>query len=166
MEVTKDNYHEGTIADFKGLSPKVSEAIMMEYLINRRKKSFKEGSRKFSVDGKTYTLSFASENKSSFWKSRSKSFYFIQGKSLIRISDHWSKSLPEYSRSQKLNCGFIRSCYWTCMGKRFSMSLPNEKYDSVLIGGKCAFKDFQKDKPSAYQKGGRVWMFGRETKID
>lgn len=66
-----------------------------------------------SVDvlGKTYTLEHISRSTSAFWKSRGISLYFRTGRSVVRISDHWSET-NGMDRSRKFNCGKIGSSFW------------------------------------------------------
>lgn len=59
-----------------------------------------------SIDGVEYRLDFISIGKNRFWRSRSASVYFRTGRSVIRISDHWSAN-PARPRSRKANCGEI-----------------------------------------------------------
>lgn len=58
------------------------------------------------IDGETYVLDHMSIGKSAFFRSRSCSIYYKVGRSIIRISDHWSHT-PDRPRSRKLNCGQI-----------------------------------------------------------
>jgi hypothetical protein len=115
---------------------------MDAYLVYRRKKVKPDY---VEVDNKLYKVDFESQKKSSFFKSRSNSFYFQPKgkKQIIRISDHWSKS--KHLRSQKHNCGFIASCYWENLtSERVTFRLPGEKYSSELIGGLIDFKNLKR----------------------
>lgn len=58
------------------------------------------------IDGVEYRLDHISVGKNSFWRSRSASVYYRTGRSVIRISDHWSAN-PSRPRSRKANCGEI-----------------------------------------------------------
>lgn len=62
------------------------------------------------IGGETYTLDYLSVGRSSYWRSRSASVYYRVGRSVVRISDHWS-AMREHPRSQKLNCGCIGGGY-------------------------------------------------------
>ena len=58
------------------------------------------------VNGTWYRLDHISVGKNSFWRSRSASVYYRTGRSVVRISDHWSAN-PSRPRSRKANCGEI-----------------------------------------------------------
>lgn len=134
------NYHVATQGKFKKVDFDVFK-LMQEYFIYRRLKNKPEF---IEVEGRFFQVQFQSQSKNSFFQSRSNSFYFIEKgkKSIIRISDHWSES--DYLRSKKLNCGFIRSCYWSAKGiEKFSILLPCEKYQSELIAGQISFKSLK-----------------------
>jgi len=140
MKITIDNYHKNTTGNFKALDIKEATALLDAYKVYNRKKN---KPRYMQVEGfGEYEVVFVSKSKNSFFKSRSFSFYFRKkgARSIIRISDHWSKSKKEYKKSNKLNCGNIRSCYWTNLkGESFSYRASGEKFDSTLIGGKISF---------------------------
>lgn len=59
-----------------------------------------------TIDNVTYKLDHISIGTSQFWRSRSASVYYRTGRSVIRISDHWSAN-PSRPRSRKANCGEI-----------------------------------------------------------
>jgi hypothetical protein len=141
-EINEKNYFSNTKANFEPLSESDCKDILNEYLKWRRKRNKPEfiHSQKFG----NLKVDFESERKNSFFQSRSLSYYFIgeDNKFVIRISDHWSKS--KYDKSNKLNCGFIRSCYWENFGERFDYTMPSQQYSSSFIGGFCNFMDFIK----------------------
>jgi hypothetical protein len=148
--ITESNYFDSTKCVFTPIAIKDAREIMDKYLVWRRKKNKPdfietESFGKLKVD-------YTSENKSSYWNSRSKSYYFIteDNNAVIRISDHWSKS--NYEKSKKLNCNFIRSCWWENYGEKFWYNLPSETYPSDLIAGICKLKDFEK----RYETGGEI----------
>jgi hypothetical protein len=127
------NYHIETTAKFKGLSNAETQEIVKAYLVWRKKRNKPEF---IEANGKQLQVSFESQSKSAYWKSRSNSFYFIYDNQLIRISDHWSHTGDAFPKSNKLNCGQIASCYWTCENaQETNMFLPGEKYVSRLVGG-------------------------------
>lgn len=59
-----------------------------------------------NVDGKDYQLDHISAKCSAFFRSRSVSIYYRVGRSVIRLSDHWSAS-KFFPRSKKMNCGLM-----------------------------------------------------------
>ena len=140
--VTIDDYFENTKGSFKPVATDLVGKLMDAYLVYRRKKVKPEY---LEVENQLYVVDFESQKKSSFFRSRSNSFYFQPKgkKQIIRISDHWSKS--KHTRSQKHNCGFIASCYWENLtAERVSYRLPGEKYSSELMGGLIDFKNLKR----------------------
>jgi len=138
-----ESYYKNTHGVWKGLDKKFINDIMYEYIKWRRKRNKPET---IEVNSKQYIVDYESENKNAYWRSRSKSYYFIEKGSgnIIRISDHWSKTGPENSRSKKLNCGRIGSCYWELDGgDKLDFPLPGEKYSSILMGGIIHPNDLQ-----------------------
>ena len=101
--------HEAPVITFKPISDEI--ALQLIAFVNQRNLG-----KSITIDGKTYTLDHISIGKSAFWKSRSYSVYFRVGRSVVRISDHWSET-THHPRSQKLNCGAIRSAYWVLADK-------------------------------------------------
>ena len=142
-EINIENYFDSTTCEFQPISSKDSIEILNEYTKWRRKKNkpqFIHSTRYGNLK-----IDFESEKKNSFFQIRSLSYYFISENNdfVIRISDHWSKS--NYEKSRKLNCGYIRSVWWTNYGEKFYYRLPAQSYGSDLIGGICYFKDFNKE---------------------
>jgi len=139
-QFTVDNYHVASRGNFENFEK--GEVLLQEYFkwnCKKKKADYIE------LDGVKYYPVFDSRNKNSYFHSRSFSFYFTNEAktSLIRISDHFSKTKPENHRSQKLNCGYIKSCYWSCLnGDKFEFRVPSEKYSSVFIAGIINFSDF------------------------
>lgn len=92
------------------------------------------------IEGVEYELKHVSMKKNFRTKSRSLSVYFLVGKSVIRISDHWSET-KNHPRSKKLNCGQIDSAWWELDDKdRETLEfkgLESGKYPWVLKGGIC-----------------------------
>lgn len=98
------------------------------------------------IDGVSYTLDHISQNSSKFWKSRGLSVYFRAGRSVIRISDHWSKSTGN-DRSRKLNCGFIGDCQWFIDndgGAPLSLDKYAGKFPWKMLAGKCSLATLNK----------------------
>jgi hypothetical protein len=146
------NFFKDTKCVFKPIEPNDLKQILDAYLSYRRKRNKPEfiKSEKYG----NLSVDFESEKSNSFFQSRSLSYYFISEKKdfVIRISDHWSKS--NYSRSKKLNCGYIRSVFWENYGEKLTYRLPSQSYSSELIGGICYFKDMKVDKNKNFKKGG------------
>lgn len=130
-QITSENYYTKTNAHFRPVCPKMGQKYMRAILEWRRKRNKPEF---IEVDGEKWTVDHQSQSKNALHRSRSNSFYLTNGKSVVRISDHWSAS--KYDRSHKFNCGMISTCYWTNReGERFSIFLPGERYESSMIAG-------------------------------
>lgn len=67
--------------------------------------------KSIEIEGEIYTLDFISQNSNRFFQSRGLSIYYRVGRSVVRISDHWSQSNHK-PRSRKLNCGSISGQSW------------------------------------------------------
>lgn len=142
MVITKNNFHEGTKAEWLGISDQLASDLLEAFFKNKRKRN---SDNFIIVDNEEYEIIHFSQKKSSFWRSRSNSFYFRKkgSRSVIRISDHWSKSDAIYSRSKKKNCSFIRSCYWSIRKAiEFEMNIPCERYPVSFLAGKCSYSNF------------------------
>jgi len=137
------NYWENTKADFQPLTTMESMNLLNWFFKDSKFKKPKTGSDFYEYLGKIIIPDFQSNSKNSYWKSRSISYYFRTGQNeIIRISDHWSKS--QYEKSKKLNCGYIRSCFWTNLkGEKFSYKFPGETYTSEIIGGILPISKFK-----------------------
>lgn len=151
-EINATNYFNSTRAEFRGLEISDAKEILEAYRVYRRKRNEPD----FIVSSKYGKLrvDYQSERKNAFFHTRSLSYYFVSEENdfVIRISDHWSKS--NSIRSNKLNCGYIRSCYWTTDGSRFTYQIPSQRYPSELIAGICSFKDFEIIPMNRYADGG------------
>lgn len=96
--------------------------------------------KSINVDGEIYTLTYISKGYNPFIRSRSRgvSIYFKHKRSIIRISDHWTKSVG-YDRKKKFNCGdisgkkFIMNGYAT----RVYYTRYSGKQKLSLLAGKC-----------------------------
>ena len=64
--------------------------------------------KSLDIEGVEFNLDAIFLNSSGFWRSRGLSIYFRTGRSVVRISDHWSES-KHHDRSRKLNCGPLGS---------------------------------------------------------
>ena len=137
------NYWESTNADFKPVAPGDALLILQWFFTKSKFKKPKSGEDFLILNDLLITPDFVSNSKNSYWKSRSISYYFRTGKNeIIRISDHWSKS--QYDKSKKLNCGFIRSCFWTNLkGEKFDFKFPGETYKSEIIAGILPLSKFK-----------------------
>jgi hypothetical protein len=153
-EVTADNYFVSTKAYFEGVDPQDAKEILEAYKDYRRRKNKPE----FIKSSKYGNLrvDYESEKKNAYFERRSLSYYFVteDNSSVIRISDHWSNS--QYDDSEKLNCGNIRSCFWTTDGNRFRYDIPNQKHTSILIAGICPFNEFEMIPKITFDKGGET----------
>lgn len=65
--------------------------------------------RGLTVDGQRYTLDYLSVTTGG--PRRGFSVYYLTGRSVVRISNHWSVSRG-HPRSRLLNCGQIDSAWW------------------------------------------------------
>jgi hypothetical protein len=136
---TATNYHKGTTASFEGISAQTGIEFMTALLKWRR---LKNKPAYVVVGGQNWRNDFQSVKHNAWRRSRSASFYFVSedGSQLVRISDHWSDTAAAAPRSQKLNCGFIRSCWWAVENANvFAQSLPGERYMSYMVAAKIAF---------------------------
>jgi alpha-galactosidase len=153
-KVSYDDYFQDTWADWRAVDPNLAKKLLDALMQRQRKKGGriirKDANDFVEIDGVRYYYDFRSERKSAFFRSRSFSFYFRvpSKRSVIRISDHWSKTA--YTRSGKLNCGWIRSCYWSNFkGIRFSYRLSGEKYESEFVAGIATLASFKRKKINA-----------------
>ncbi len=137
------DYHKNTKANFKQFDNSIAKELI-------QKTRYKKQNSKIELkNGDIYEVLYISISKNSFFKSRSASFYYRKkgGKSIIRISDHWSKS-NNNDRSRKLNCGYISSCYWTINNKKdneiFVHGFYSGKYPYKMLAGICYKNSFEK----------------------
>jgi hypothetical protein len=153
-EVNADNYFVSTKAYFEGVDPKDAKEILEAYKDYRRRKNKPEFIK--STKYGNLRVDYESEKKNAYFERRSLSYYFVtdDNSSVIRISDHWSNS--QYDDSEKLNCGNIRSCFWTTDGNRFRYDIPNQKHTSILIAGICPFNEFEMIPKITFDKGGET----------
>lgn len=98
-----------------------------------------------AINGETYRLDYISRNSSQFFRSRGLSAYFRVGRSVVRISDHWSKS-KGHERSRKLNCVSISGKQWELAGRseKIYLSWQSGKYPWVLLAGRCGLSSLNK----------------------
>ena len=140
-KINFDNCFINTRCDFKPISKDLTLKLLDAQMQNQKKKNKSEY---VEIDGVKYYFDFSSVHKSSFFQSRSISYYFRvpSEKSLIRISDHWSES--KYKNSKKFNCGTIASCYWTNLqGDEIPYRISGEKYQSYMMGGVAKLSSFK-----------------------
>lgn len=89
--------------------------------------------KSIDIDGQSYTLDHVSRSNHRLFKSRGISIYWRVGRSVIRISDHWSTS-RHFSKSDKLNCGSISGKYWDIANR------PVHAFESYYLAGKYPFR--------------------------
>jgi len=95
--------------------------------------------RAIEIDGTSYTLDFISHNTNAFFQSRGLSVYFRAGRSVIRISDHWSSSTG-FERSRKLNCGSISGKQWNIdnrSGRKVFCPKYAGRFPFEMLAGRC-----------------------------
>lgn len=112
--------------------------------------SYKNLGKTIDINGVNYTLDYISMHRRGFGGSRGLSVYFTVGRSVIRISDHWSKT-NHHPRSRKFNCRQIDSAWWELDDKskdtiEFS-KLSAGKYPWVLKAGICGKSKLNKTVP-------------------
>jgi hypothetical protein len=97
------------------------------------------------IDNKKYKLEFISHNSNSFFKTRRLSVYFKVDKSIIRISDHWVKSVGN-NKSHKLNCHSISGKNWIINKKteRIYCTWNCGRYPWVMLAGKAGLSKLNK----------------------
>lgn len=125
-------------AKFKPIDPVLAQKLLA--FVDRRNLE-----KAVEIDGTTYTLVYISQNSSAFFQSRGLSVYFKTGRSIIRISDHWAKSVGN-DKSRKLNCGSISGKTWIMDGEtqRISFDKYSGKYPWVMLAGKCGLTSLNK----------------------
>lgn len=145
--VTKEDYYKETVGNFTPIKPAKATSIFNAYIKYQRLKNKPEF---IEVEGiGKLKLDYESISKNAYHRSRGFSLYFLKGNSsVIRISDHWSES--NYSKSQKLNCGSISTCYWTNFGEAFEQRMAGEKYASRFIAGEIKFSQLKRRQYTNY----------------
>lgn len=138
---TFQNYYQATNALFTSMTEKQMDEVLDQYYKSRRSRKINT----ITFDGKIWNIDFESQKKSSYFRSRSFSYYFTceETGELMRISDHWSRS--NIDRSNKLNCGMIASCYWEVYGETTESRVPSEKYPSRFMGGIVKLSDMHRE---------------------
>jgi hypothetical protein len=134
-------YFESTKGNWSGLTPTEIRSIIEQYKKFRRARN--KDAFRIEFAGKSWEVDHQSISKNAYFQSRSFSLYLTCGTMVIRISDHWTATRPEYAKSRKLNCGAIRSCAWSCDGDRTYIQLPGERFDYAVVGGFIDFSDLQ-----------------------
>lgn len=133
-------YHQHTRATFNPLDREVARALL-KFAAQRSAVG-----RTIELGGRVYTLEHISRTTSAFWRSRGLSIYFRSGRSVVRISDHWSQS-RHHRRSRKLNCGHIASCFWSIRNRADDAMECYDfggKYPYKMIAGICGLNGFKK----------------------
>ena len=132
-------YHKDTRAEFRPLDRAVAK-VLVEFASGRRV------GKTITVEGQDYTLTHISESYNAFWHSRGLSVYYRRGRSVVRISDHWSRS-RHHQRSRKLNCGPIATCFWTIADNAdtlFETYHRSGRYPRRMMGGVLGVNGFRK----------------------
>lgn len=128
------------MATFKHIDSNLAKALIA--FIDRRNLG-----KSVDVDGKSYRLDYISHNSSAYWQSRGLSVYFRCGRSIIRISDHWSQS-NGFDRSKKLNCGSISGKWWTIENAgaaKLYCSKYAGKFPFEMLAGICGLSALNKE---------------------
>jgi hypothetical protein len=104
-----------------------------------------------TVDGVEYVLDGISQGSSAFWRSRGLSIYYRAGRSVVRISDHWSQS-NHHERSRKFNCGRIggHQAHWIIDNSapaRLTFDRYAGKYPWTMLAGKSGLVQLNKSVP-------------------
>lgn len=138
---TLKNYFAETSASFSPLSAELAGAIMAAYRVWRRKKKKPDT---ISIGEMALFVDYESFNRG---RRRGTSIYFVTAdkKAVIRISDHWSSTGKSFPRSEKLNCGYIRSCFWTINKNAEALyhKLPSDRWPTRMVGGICKLRNFK-----------------------
>ena len=116
-----------------------------------------------TIDGLSYVMTYRHAGKNKFFRSRGISIYFHVGRSIIRLSDHWSQS-NNFPKSKKMNCGIIGSSFigydnddnklysrgvrWSIDNKtktRIMTRMLGGRYPSYLMAGICGLTVLNKE---------------------
>lgn len=113
---TKNNYHEGSRGTFNVVSTHKIKKLWNALILQGFKYNETKAGELFTFENKTVEFSYFSQSNYG-----SVSIYFIiNGKQLLRISDHWSEGCKKLIVKE---CGSIRSCYWKLQGNSFPFYL-------------------------------------------
>lgn len=102
--------------------------------------------KSIDIEGETYTLDYISQNSNRFFQSRGMSVYYRVGRSVVRISDHWSAS-NHHPRSRKLNCGSISGQFWgidNSSANTLSWGRYAGQYAWVMLAGRAGLSRLNK----------------------
>lgn len=139
----------------------ISQDLAHELVTFAKRRGVKAGDS-IVIEGKKYIFNYRSQNKDSFFHSRSISLYFRVGRSVVRIADHWSKS-KLFDRSRKMNCGrlgggicgvdekgyalYSKGVFWELANKTRKQVyfMFFNRFESPLIGGICGLKVLNKE---------------------
>ena len=96
-----------------------------------------------TVQGTDYELDYISESHRPI--GRGLSIYYRVGRSILRISDHWSRT-QGYERSRKLNCGGIDTAWWELVGpaREYSFNRYSGTYPWRMLAGKAGLGKLNK----------------------
>lgn len=137
---TARNYFKDTEATFKGVPPRIGRQLARFAVPKNIGKTVK-------IDGETYTLDHVSAGSNSFFRSRGFSAYYRVKKSIVRVSDHWSRSNGA-PKSRKLNCLRIGSCVWNIDNRVEDIfetaAWMSGKWDYRLIVGRCGLASMKR----------------------
>lgn len=133
-----------TTANFKQIDDALANQLLAFVRTNNIGKSI-------TIDGKIYTLDHISQSSSQFFQSRSISIYFRTGRSIIRISDHWSRS-NHHPKSRKFNCGSLGGhfCQWVIDDKTpttLDCTYRCGKFAHKMLAGICGLTVLNKTAP-------------------
>lgn len=95
--------------------------------------------REITIEGKNYQLDYISRTFNAYHRARGLSIYYRVERSVVRLSDHWSKS-KNNDRSRKFNCGFIDDQFWILNNKHSDFLLMTRysgKYPFKILAGKA-----------------------------
>ena len=126
----------------------VDDSLAQSLLAFATRKNIGQG---LEIDGVDYTLDGIFQSSSAFWRSRGLSIYYRTGRSIIRISDHWSRS-NHHARSRKFNCGCIggHNALWCIDNKspaRLSLDRWGGKYPWLMLAGRAGLIQLNKSVP-------------------
>jgi hypothetical protein len=133
-----------TTAHFKQIDDALANQLLAFVRTNNIGKSI-------AIDGKEYTLDHISQSSSQFFQSRSISIYFRTSRSIIRISDHWTKS-NHHQKSRKFNCGSLGGhfCQWVIDDKTptaLDCTYRCGKFAHKMLAGICGLAVLNKTAP-------------------
>ncbi len=139
FRLNPERYFKYTDTDFKAIDPGLAEKL---FRAAYRGEIAKGG--KIEIDGTEYTLDYVSRGDGS------ESYYFRTGNSIVRISDHWSKT-PGMADERKFNVGNIRTSYWGLADADRSKVFSPGGAHFDMIGGIADLDSFRDRRPPKYR---------------